>query len=166
MATDNGGKVLPFVEWLGVENLYVYGGMGGDYHGNIAMSTCAYCWVRNIESDFSEGTAVGLYGTYRSEIRDSFIHGTSNPNPGGGGYLTGIHFGGADNLIENNILWQANKMLVDAGQRGRQRRGLQLHGGRLRGRLQGHPRGRPQRDALHDAAHGVARGQRVVELRR
>ena len=86
--------------------------MGGDYHGNIAMSGCAYCWVRAIESDFSEGTAVGMYGTYRSEIRDSFIHSTSSPNPGGGGYLTGIHYGGSDNLIENNILWQGNKMIV------------------------------------------------------
>jgi hypothetical protein len=109
---DNGGNVLPFVERVGIEDIYFYGGMGGDYHGNIAMSTCAYCWVRNIESDFAEGTAVGMYGTYRSEIRDSFIHGTSNPNPGGGGYLTGMHFGASDNLIENNILWQANKMIV------------------------------------------------------
>ncbi len=109
---DNGGNVLPFVEWAGVEDLYLYGGMGGDYHGNIAMSTCAYCWVRNVESDFSEGTAIGMYGTYRSELRDSYVHSTSSPNPGGGGYLTGVSYGGSDNLIENNIFWRGNKMLV------------------------------------------------------
>ena len=109
---DTQGPVLEWVERAGIEDLYVWGGMGGDYHGNISLNTCAYCWVRNIESDFAEGTAIGFYGTYRSELRDSFIHGTSSPNPGGGGYLTGLNTGASDNLIENNILWQANKMVV------------------------------------------------------
>lgn len=107
-----GGPALPFVEWVGVEDIYFEGGSGGDYHGNIAITTCAYCWVRGIESTQSIGTAVGLYATYRSEIRDSYIHSSADPNPGGGGYLTGIHFGGAENLIENNILWQGNKLVV------------------------------------------------------
>ncbi|MCW5954370.1 MAG: hypothetical protein KIT69_19130, partial [Propionibacteriaceae bacterium] len=76
------GPVLPFLEWVGVEDLYLEGGSGGDYHGNIAITTCAYCWVKNIESNHSSGTAVGLYATYRSEIRDSYIHSTVDPNPG------------------------------------------------------------------------------------
>lgn len=108
----DGGPVLPFVQWVGVEDIYFEGGSGGDYHGNVSLSTCAYCWVKNIESNKSIGTAVGLYGTYRSEIRDSYIHSSADPNPGGGGYLTGVNFGGADNLIENNIMWQGNKMIV------------------------------------------------------
>jgi len=106
------GQVMPFVDGAGIEDMYVWGGMGGDYHGNIAVSTCARCWVRGVESDFAEGTAIGFYATYRSELRDSFVHGTSSPNPGGGGYLTGLNAGASDNLIENNILWQANKMVV------------------------------------------------------
>ncbi|MCW5952317.1 MAG: hypothetical protein KIT69_08675, partial [Propionibacteriaceae bacterium] len=28
------------------------------------------------------------------------------------GYLTGLHFGASENLIENNILWQGNKLVV------------------------------------------------------
>lgn len=106
------GPVAPFVEWSGIEDLYVEGGMGGDYHGNIAMSNCAYCWIRNIESNLSTGTAVGLYSTYRSEVRDSYIHSSADPNPGGAGYLLGINFGASDNLIENNIIWSGNKMIV------------------------------------------------------
>ena len=106
------GTLRPFVERVGVEDVYVEGGAGGDYHGNIAVSTCAYCWVKSIESNHSIGTAVGLYGTYRSEIRDSYIHSTDDPNPGGAGYLTGMHYGSADNLIENNILWRGNKLIV------------------------------------------------------
>jgi len=106
------GPVLPFVEWVGVEDIYFEGGAGGDFHGNVAITTCAYCWVRNIESNLSIGTAVGLYATYRSEIRDSYIHSSDDPNPGGAGYLTGINFGAADNLIENNVIWSGNKMIV------------------------------------------------------
>ncbi|HET9256660.1 MAG TPA: hypothetical protein VFO16_15870 [Pseudonocardiaceae bacterium] len=101
-----------FLEWVGIEGVFFEGGMGGDYHGNVAMGRCGYCWIAGIESNRSLGTAVGLYSTYRSELRDSYIHSTVDPNPGGGGYLTGINFGASDNLIENNIMWQGNKMIV------------------------------------------------------
>lgn len=106
------GTVQPFVEWVGIEDISFEGGMGGDYNGNVSLNTCAYCWVRNIESTHAEGTSVGFYGTYRSELRDSYIHSAYNPNPGGGGYLTGINYGASDNLIENNVLWNGNKMIV------------------------------------------------------
>ena len=115
---DIGGNVLPFVQLSGIEDIAFSGGRGGDYHGNVSMNTAAYCWVKNVQSDGNIGTAVGLYGTYRCEVRDSFIHSTADPNPGGGGYLTGIHYGGSDNLIENNIFWNGNKMIVMRGSGG------------------------------------------------
>jgi len=102
----------PVLYRSGVEDLYVYGGMGGDYNGNVSMNLSAYCWIKNIESHWSEGTSVGLYGTFRSELRDSYIHETPDPNPGGAGYLTGLNFGSSDNLIENNIMWYGNKVVV------------------------------------------------------
>ncbi len=108
---DNDGRNA-FIEWVGVEDLYFEGGSGGDWHGNVALDRCGYCWVSNIESNLSHGTAVGLYSTYRSEIRDSYIHSTADPYPGGGGYLLGMHFGAADNLIENNIVVQGNKVIT------------------------------------------------------
>jgi len=107
-----GGPLQPFIRWSGIEDIYFHGGMGGDYHGNISMNTCAFCWVKNIESNAQVGTAVGMYGTYRSEVRDSYIHSTADPNPGGGGYLTGMAYGAADNLLENNVIWNGNKMIV------------------------------------------------------
>jgi hypothetical protein len=102
----------PVVRWSGVEDLYVYGGMGGDYHGNVSMNLCAYCWIKNIESHWSVGTSVGLYSTFRCELRDSYIHETPDPNPGGAGYLVGLNFGASDNLVENNIMWYGNKVIV------------------------------------------------------
>lgn len=99
----------PVLRRVGVEDLYVYGGMGGDGHGNVAVNLCAYCWVRNIEAHWSVGTSVGFYGTFRSVLRDSYIHETPDPNPGGSGYLVGLHWGASDNLVENNVMWGGNK---------------------------------------------------------
>ncbi len=97
---------------VGIEDLYVYGGMGGDGHGNLAISLCAYCWVRNIEAHWSVGTSVGFYATFRSVLRDSYIHETPDPNPGGAGYLVGLNLGASDNLVENNAIWSGNKNIV------------------------------------------------------
>jgi len=102
----------PILHRVGIEDLYVYGGMGGDGHGNVAVALCAYCWVKNIEAHWSIGTSVGFYGTFRSVLRDSYIHETPDPNPGGGGYLVGLNSGASDNLIENNVMWSGNKNIV------------------------------------------------------
>jgi hypothetical protein len=103
---------LPVMHGIGVENIMFYGGMGGDWHGNVSMQLCAYCWIKHIESFWSVGTSVGLYGTYRSELRDSYIHETPDANPGGAGYQIGLNYGASDNLVENNISWYGNKEIV------------------------------------------------------
>ncbi|MEJ2228947.1 MAG: right-handed parallel beta-helix repeat-containing protein [Alphaproteobacteria bacterium] len=97
---------------IGIEDLYVYGGMGGDYHGNISVILCAYCWVKNVEAHWSVGTSIGFYATFRSELRDSYIHETPDPNPGGAGYLVGLNRGASENLVENNVIWSGNKVIV------------------------------------------------------
>src|SRR5439155_1691124 len=106
---DDDGPVVPSVRSAGVEDLYLSGGRGGQ--GNIQVENCAYCWVKNIESDFQDGAAVSLDGTFRSVLRDSYIHSTQTPNPGGGGYGISFTFGSADNLVENNISWNMNKVM-------------------------------------------------------
>src|SRR5258708_4949571 len=85
---------------------------GGDFHGNISVILCAYCWVKNVESHWAGGTSVGFYATFRSVLRDSYIHETPSPHPGGGGYLVGVNWGASDNLVENNVMWNANKNIV------------------------------------------------------
>jgi hypothetical protein len=106
------GPVQPTVKLSGVEDLYVYGGEGGDGGGNIHLFACAYCWVKNVESDGSVGSSANLDACFRSEIRDSYLHSTQDPNPGGSGY--GVVIGGyaADNLVENNVVWNFNKVIV------------------------------------------------------
>ena len=105
----------PVMHGIGIEDIFFYGGMGGDWHGNVSMNLCAYCWIKHVEGFWSVGTNIGLYGTYRSELRDSYIHETPDANPGGAGYLVGLNYGASDNLVENNIMWYGNKQIVMRG---------------------------------------------------
>lgn len=109
-AAETNESPLETVRFSGIEDLYVARGEGGDGGGNVHLFAAAYSWVKNIESDASSGTAVNLDGAFRSELRDSYIHSTVDPNPGGGGYGVGVNSHAADNLIENNAIWSFNKV--------------------------------------------------------
>ena len=50
--------------------------------------------------------------SFRLEIRDSYIHDTIHPYPGGGGYALSLQQGTSEVLIENNIIVGANKLMV------------------------------------------------------
>ena len=104
--------VAPFNKWVGIEDLHVYGGMGGDGHGNISMGCSAYSWIRNVNAEYAVGTGISLNACFRCELRDSYSHETPDPNPGGAGYLTGMTSGSSDSLMENNIMWNGNKMIA------------------------------------------------------
>ena len=107
--------VNPVLQGVGIEDIFFFGGMGGDFHGNVSMSLCAYCWVKHVEAMWAVGTNIGFYSTYRSELRDSYIHETPEANPGGGGYLVGLNVAASDNLFENNVMWYGNKEIVMRG---------------------------------------------------
>jgi hypothetical protein len=93
-----------------VEDLYLYGGSQGQ--GNIGLANAAYSWIKNIESDYQDGHSVDISASFRCVLRDSYIHSTQNPTPGGGGYGVALAFYAADNLVENNIVWNMNKVMV------------------------------------------------------
>ncbi|HET7788160.1 MAG TPA: hypothetical protein VFL36_19470 [Myxococcales bacterium] len=107
-ASFAGGPAAPVVKFAGVEDLYVYG--GGD--GNIKIANAAYSWVKGVESDFQKGESVGIDGSFRCIVRDSYFHSTQDPNPCGGGYGISFSFYTSDTLVENNIVWNMNKVMV------------------------------------------------------
>jgi hypothetical protein len=119
-ATPSGNTV----KYAGLEDLYVTGGQNDQIH----MINCAYCWVKNIESDGTvaapapDGTAGpgnGMKGahmqisrSYRVVIRDSYFHHATNVVQGGGAYGISISEHTSDSLIENNIVYYMNKPLT------------------------------------------------------
>lgn len=112
LSNDEGGPVVPAVRYAGVEDLRVSGGEGGDGGGNIHLFAAAYSWVKDVESDQSKGSSVNLDGTFRCVLRDSYLHSTVDPNPGGAGYGIALDNYAADNLVEDNISWNFNKVMV------------------------------------------------------
>lgn len=108
----NGASVVPTVKNVGIEDLYVSNGEGGDGGGNILFFATAYSWARNVESDKSQGGSFVFDGSFRCVLRDSYLHSTIDPNPGGAGYGIVVDTYSADNLIENNISWNFNKVMA------------------------------------------------------
>jgi hypothetical protein len=112
--TYNGSNTTP-VAYAGLENLYVAGVPspgGATQYNNVVLTQAKYSWVKNVESDQSNGYSVGLDLAFRCVVRDSYLHSTINPTPGGGGYGLEFSAGSADNLVENNISWNFNKLMV------------------------------------------------------
>jgi hypothetical protein len=101
----------PILYRVGIEELQLFNGTAGG-NGNFIMGGCAYCWVKHIESRWADGAGVWLTNCFRCELRDSYIHESANPNPGGGGYLIALSWGTSDSLVENNISWAGNKVIV------------------------------------------------------
>ena len=108
------GFTVPTIANCGLEDLYVSGAPGGGatQYNNVVLSLAKYSWVENVESDQSNGYSIGLDSSFRCVVRDSYMHSTINATPGGAGYGLEFSAGAADNLVENSISWNFNKVMV------------------------------------------------------
>jgi hypothetical protein len=107
-AIGNGGNGGTQITNAGVENLTMKGGSDGELRFEIT----AYCWAKNIEVTQWLGEGIAIDGSFRVEVRDSYIHTGSDPTPGGGGYAISLSAGSSEILIENNIARDVNKVMV------------------------------------------------------
>jgi hypothetical protein len=96
------------VRGAGIEDLTVSG--GGD--GNVRFESAAYSWMKNVEDTMWIGEGVAVDHSFRVEVRGSYIHDGAWSEPGGGGYAISLARGSSEVLIEDNIVLQANKMMV------------------------------------------------------
>lgn len=92
----------------GIESMTV---IGGD-HGDIRFQWCDACWASSIENTawHDEGFAVDF--SFRTEIRDSYVHDAAWAQPGGGGYAVSLSHGSSEVLVENSIVLRANKVML------------------------------------------------------
>jgi hypothetical protein len=96
------------VKLAGVENLSVEGGSDGA----IRFGAAAYSWARNIGNTTWLGEAIAIEDSFRIEVRDSYIHDAAWTEPGGLGFGLSLSNASSEALIENNIVVQANKLIV------------------------------------------------------
>ena len=90
-------------KYAGVEDLQVYMNNTG-YTSNIIMNGSAYCWVKNIESNYTDGDHFRAFWAYRCEVRDSYFHDAFAHTPGQTDADVFIADKSSGVLIENNIL--------------------------------------------------------------
>jgi len=91
-----------------VENLTLSGGTDGE----LRFENAAYSWAKNVEVTQWIGEGVAIDGSFRIELRDSYMHTGSWPVPGGAGYAISFSGGSSEALIENNISIDVNKVIV------------------------------------------------------
>jgi hypothetical protein len=107
----------PTVSWAGIESVHLQGGTAGSYDGQSAggidIANAAFCWVKDVQTDQTNGGMhVRLGAAYRCVVRDSaFMY---SANYGFGTDCYGIVLGcfSADNLVENNIARYMNKPIL------------------------------------------------------
>src|SRR6185295_15033471 len=62
-------------KYAGIEDLYVRGGT----NDNIMLKLAMYSWVKNVESDWSNGDSIAVDSSFRCVVRDSYFHDTPDP---------------------------------------------------------------------------------------
>ncbi len=97
--------------YAGVENLQVYGNNTG-YASSFGMSACAYCWVKGVESNYTDGDQVEDYWGYRDEIRDSYFSNAYLHTPGTHDSCIQVALKTSATLVENNIVERAHESVI------------------------------------------------------
>ncbi|MFT3917202.1 MAG: hypothetical protein QM704_24870 [Anaeromyxobacteraceae bacterium] len=96
------------VRGAGVEALTLLGGSDGA----LRFEAAARCWARNVEVSRWLGEGIAVTHGFRVEVRDSYVHDGAWSSPGGAGYALSLSNGSAEVLVENDVLVNANKVMV------------------------------------------------------
>ena len=110
------GGTADVVRYTGLESLSVWSASNsGDAKDMVVMNGAAFSWIKDIETDGSKNSWAGRHihignAVYKSELRGSYSHNSSNYNQGSNAY--GILYSGSDCLIEDNIVRELNKPVV------------------------------------------------------
>jgi hypothetical protein len=100
------------VKRSGIEDLYIYGGEGGDGGGGIHMFNCGYCWVKHVEASYNN-EPINIDQGFRDEVRDSYIHDSQGGlNCCSSSYGIAVNWYTSQSLFENNIVIRFNKVDV------------------------------------------------------
>jgi hypothetical protein len=97
--------------YAGVENLQVYANNTG-YDASFGMSTCAHCWVKGVESNYTDGDYVEVRWGYRDEIRDSYFSNAFLHRPGEHDSDIHLTLKTSASLIENNIIERGHRSIL------------------------------------------------------
>jgi hypothetical protein len=96
--------------YAGVEDLQVNANNNG-YDANFGLSACAFCWLKGVEANFTDGDYAEVFWGYRDEIRDSYFSNAFTHLPGLHDADVHIGYKTSASLIENNIFERAHRSI-------------------------------------------------------
>lgn len=100
-----------FLTQIGVENLTIEGGVGGQSGGPLEMAFCAYCWFKNVETYYWVG-GVGINNSARVEMDGVYFHDCSDCENNGNEYPFAFDGATTESLVQNSIFRLAGKGMV------------------------------------------------------
>ena len=107
--TNTGSSAtVPFVTYAGLEAASV---SNGD-DNNIDFESCAYCWLKNVESSIWNGRGIEFDACFRCEAREVYSHDAAYSQPGGGAYAIGLDMFSSEVLVEDSISVRTDKVIV------------------------------------------------------
>jgi hypothetical protein len=115
----NGGT--PDCKYCGVQNLQLVSNGTGLASGmsDINMTECAYCWIFNVEANYTDGDFVDADYCYRCEIRNSYFFNAYGHGAGGTDNFVGFMQETTASLMINNIIERGHVDIeVDLGAAG------------------------------------------------
>jgi hypothetical protein len=119
----NGSEIRPitYVDQVGIEDLALERLDSGASTGgnNLDFRYAADCWVRRVESDWTEKYHLAVSESLHLEIRDSYFHGAKSRGGGGNGYGVSLARQATAILVENNIFYDLrHSMILQIGANG------------------------------------------------
>lgn len=110
-------KIDP-VKNFGVEDLYMTL-LTHNNHITMRIRDCIQCWVRNVESVYTDRLHISLERSYQAEIRQNYFHHSYDYGGDGHGYGIALSDRAGNSLIEDNIFYHLrHAMMVKAGATG------------------------------------------------
>lgn len=113
-AYTNNPVAVPFnmsASYAGVEDLQVYANNTG-YDANFGLTACAYCWVKGVESNYTDGDQVEVYWGFHDEVRDSYFSNAYLHTPGTHDSCIQVALKTSATLVENNIIERGHESVI------------------------------------------------------
>lgn len=106
-------RPIRYIEQAGIEDLHLKRlDSGSEGENNITLTRAANCWIRRVESEWSEKYHIAVNESLYIEIRDSYIHHAYYRGDGGQGYGVSLARHVTSVLVENNIFNELRHAMI------------------------------------------------------
>lgn len=120
-SADKNPEIRPvtYIQQVGIEHLHIHRINTGAITCNIYLDYAANCWIKNVESDFTQKYHISAVRSLNLEIRGCYIHDALSKGDGGQGYGTSLSTYATAILVEDNIFDELrHSMIVQLGVNG------------------------------------------------